>query len=259
MTSKNVAVVTGGGRGIGKGICCELAKAGWVVLVNFHTNAQAASDTRQEIDNLGGIGYTFQADISSGEARIRLLQYVIDELGHANLLVNNAGVAPKQRNDMLDLTEESFDEVLATNLRGPFFLTQLFARQMMHDIEQGKISEPKIINIGSISATTSSTNRAEYCISKAGLGMTTELWASRLAEYGINVFELRPGIIDTDMTAAVRTKYDRLILEEGLTPIRRWGQPEDVGKAVRAIAEGSFPFSTGEVIYIDGGFHILRL
>jgi NAD(P)-dependent dehydrogenase (short-subunit alcohol dehydrogenase family) len=160
---------------------------------------------------------------------------------------------------MLQVGETSYDEVMTTNLKGPFFLTQRVANAMIPLIKDEKISNPKIINIGSISAYTSSPARAEYCISKAGMGMMTLLWADRLAEYGINVYEIRPGIIETDLTSVVKDKYDRLILEEGITPIRRWGQPEDIGNAVVAIAEGLLPFSTGEIINVDGGFHISRL
>jgi NAD(P)-dependent dehydrogenase (short-subunit alcohol dehydrogenase family) len=175
------------------------------------------------------------------------------------LLVNNAGMGPRQRVDMLQVGEASYDEVMTTNLKGPFFLTQMVSNTMIRLLKEEKISSPKIVNIGSISAYTSSPARAEYCISKAGLGMMTLLFADRLAEYGINVYELRPGIIETDLTSVVKDKYDRLILEEGITPIRRWGQPEDIGKAVVAIAEGLLPFSTGEIINVDGGFHISRL
>jgi NAD(P)-dependent dehydrogenase (short-subunit alcohol dehydrogenase family) len=161
--------------------------------------------------------------------------------------------------DMLIVNEKSYDEVMAVNLKGAFFLTQRVANEMISLIEAGKIQNPKIVNIGSISAYTSSPNRAEYCISKAGMAMTTALWADRLAEYGINVYEIRPGIIETDLTSVVKDKYDQLILEDGITPIRRWGQPADIGKAVVAIAEGYLPYSTGEVINVDGGFHLSRL
>jgi NAD(P)-dependent dehydrogenase (short-subunit alcohol dehydrogenase family) len=174
------------------------------------------------------------------------------------LLVNNAGVAPRQRADILETTEASYDEVMAVNLKGPFFLTQRVARVMLDLLKAGAIEHPKIINIGSMSAYTSSVNRAEYCLSKAGLGMMTALFADRLSEYGLNVYELRPGIIETDMTSVVQAKYDRLIAD-GLTPIRRRGQPDDVARAVVAIAQDQFPFSTGEVINIDGGFHLRRL
>ena len=174
------------------------------------------------------------------------------------MLVNNAGVGPLQRVDMLQVGRE-LREVMDINLKGPFFLTQRVANEMIAQLKQGAIERPKIVNISSISAYTSSPARAEYCISKAGMGMMTALWADRLAEYGINVYEIRPGIIQTDLTAVVKEKYDQMILNEGLTPIRRWGQPEDIGKAVVAIAQGLLPFSTGEVINVDGGFHLSRL
>jgi NAD(P)-dependent dehydrogenase (short-subunit alcohol dehydrogenase family) len=183
----------------------------------------------------------------------------LERFGRINLLVNNAGMGPRQRVDMLSASEDSYDEVMATNLKGPFFLTQRVANEMIELVGSEVISDPKIVNIGSISAYTSSPARAEYCISKAGMGMMTALWADRLAEFGINVYEIRPGIIETDLTSVVKDKYDHLILDEGITPIQRWGQPEDIGKAVAAIAEGLFPFSTGEVINVDGGFHISRL
>ena len=174
-------------------------------------------------------------------------------------MVNNAGVGPPKRVDMLEVGTESYDEVMEINLKGPFFLTQRVANEMIRLQSEDKVANPKIINISSISAYTSSPARAEYCISKAGMSMMTTLWADRLAEYGINVYEIRPGIIKTDLTAVVKEKYDDLILHKGLTPIRRWGLPEDIGKAVLAIAENYLPFSTGEVINVDGGFHMHRL
>jgi NAD(P)-dependent dehydrogenase (short-subunit alcohol dehydrogenase family) len=175
-----------------------------------------------------------------------------------DLLVNNAGMAPRVRVDMLEMGEASYDEVMAVNLKGPFFLTQLVANKMIALLKAGVIQDPRIVNIGSLSAYTSSVNRAEYCLSKAGIAMMTALYADRLAEHGIHVFELRPGIMQTDMTSVVRERYTALIAE-GLTPIRRWGQPSDVGRAVVAIAQGYFPFSTGEVINVDGGFSLRRL
>jgi NAD(P)-dependent dehydrogenase (short-subunit alcohol dehydrogenase family) len=159
---------------------------------------------------------------------------------------------------MLNVSEESYDEVMAVNLKGPFFLTQQIAQEMINLVQSGTIDQPKIINIGSLSAYTSSPNRAEYCLSKAGMAMMTSLYAHRLAEFGINVYEIRPGIIETDMTSAVKTKYDQLIAD-GLTPLPRWGQPRDVAQAVVAIVQNYLPFSTGEVINVDGGFHLRRL
>ncbi len=257
--SVKVALVTGSSRGIGRGIALALAERGWDIVINYRGNRQAAEDTQTAVDNYGVSNYVVQGDVAATADRERLVDETLERFGQINMLVNNAGMGPRQRVDMLQVSQASYDEVLATNLKGPFFLTQRVANEMIHLVDSGKISNPKIVNIGSISAYTSSPARAEYCISKAGMGMMTALWADRLAEYGINVYEIRPGIIETDLTAVVKDKYDRLILEQGITPIRRWGQPEDIGKAVTAIAEGLLPFSTGEVINVDGGFHISRL
>jgi NAD(P)-dependent dehydrogenase (short-subunit alcohol dehydrogenase family) len=184
----------------------------------------------------------------------------MERFGQIGMLVNNAGIAPRQRVDLLEVSEQSYDEVLATNLKGPFFLSQRVAHIMLGQLNAATQTDyhPTIVNIGSISAYTSSLNRAEYCISKSGLAMMTTLFADRLADTGINVFEIRPGIIDTDMTSVAKLKYDALIAQ-GLTPIRRWGKPDDVGLAVAAIGEGLLPMSTGEVINVDGGFHLRRL
>lgn len=254
-----VAIVTGSSRGIGRGIVLALAERGWDVVINYQGNQKAADDTQEALKSHQIHSKIIQADVAKADDRQRLVQITIEEFGRIDLLVNNAGMGPRQRVDMLHVGEASYDEVMTTNLKGPFFLTQQIAREMIRLLEAGKISNPKIINIGSISAYTSSPARAEYCISKAGMGMMTLLWADRLAEYGINVYEIRPGIIQTDLTTVVKDKYDRLILEEGITPIRRWGQPEDIGKIVVAIADGLLPFSTGEIINVDGGFHISRL
>lgn len=256
---KKVAIVTGSSRGIGRGIVLALAERGWDVVVNYRGNRQAAEETEQTVQSYQARSIIVQGDVAKGEDRERLVQTTIDKFGRLDLLVNNAGMGPRQRVDMLQVSEQSYDEVMTTNLKGPFFLTQRVAKEMIRQLREDKNSEPKIVNIGSISAYTSSPARAEYCISKAGMGMMTLLWADRLAEYGINVYEIRPGIIQTDLTFVVKDKYDRLILEEGITPIRRWGQPEDIAKAVVAIADGLMPFSTGEIINVDGGFHISRL
>jgi len=260
-----VALVSGSSRGIGRGIATELAKGGWSVIINYVSAEEAALECRglcQEAspcpDNA-----TFeivQGDISKGEDRARLLAFADEKFGWIDLLVNNAGVAPKLRADLLEAGEESFDRLVGINLKGPFFLSQLFSNWWIKKIEiQGDgRPRPKIIIISSMSAYTASTNRGDYCITKAGLAMVTQLFAVRLADYGINVYEIRPGIVATDMTGPVKQKYDRLIAD-GVTPIRRWGEPTDVGLAVRAIAEDRFPFSTGEVINVDGGFHLHRL
>jgi NAD(P)-dependent dehydrogenase (short-subunit alcohol dehydrogenase family) len=259
MTSGKVALVTGGSRGIGRGICQALAAQGWNLVVNYRKDVEAARQVEQAAQAQGRRALLVQADLEDLASLEVMVDQTLEHFKRIDMLVNNAGVGPRQRMDMLQTSVESFDEVLGINLRGPFFLTQRVANEMIRLIKSGEIRDAKIINISSISAYTSSTSRAEYCISKAGLSMTTALWADRLAEYGINVYEIRPGIIATDLTSVVKEKYDRMILEEGLTPIRRWGQPEDVGKAVAAIAAGLLPFSTGEVINVDGGFHLHRL
>jgi 3-oxoacyl-[acyl-carrier protein] reductase len=256
--STKIALVTGAGRGIGRSTAIALAKNGWNIVVNFHKDEAAAMVTLHLVKSAGSLGISVKADISAADDRTRLLSETLSQFGHIDLLVNNAGIAPLKRVDILETSEESYEEVMGVNLKGPFFLTQAVAREMVRMVKEGTIREPKIINIGSMSAYTSSINRAEYCLSKAGMAMMTRLYADRLAESGINVYEIQPGIVATDMTTPAREKYDRLIAE-GLTPIRRWGQPEEVAQAVLAIAEGYLPFSTGEVIHVDGGFHLKRL
>lgn len=258
MERSRVAVVTGGSRGIGRGIALGLAGAGFDVVVNYNRSSQAAEEVAAKVRELGRKAHAIQADVSVRADRERFVDAVLEQFGHIDVLVNNAGVAPEVRADILEATEESFDRVIAINLRGPYFLTQRVAKHMIEYVQKHPDAQPKIINIGSNSAYTSSTSRGDYCISKAGIGMMTKLYADRLAEYGILVYEIRPGIIATDMTAVVKEKYDRLFAE-GITPIRRWGTPEDVAKAVVALAEGALPYSTGEVINVDGGFHLHRL
>lgn len=256
--SERVALVTGAGRGIGQGIVLALAKRGWDVVINYRGNTAAATTTAHQVEQNGRQALLLQADIGLEADRQRLVDETLQHFGRIDLLVNNAGMAPRQRRDLLEVTEASYDEIMAVNLKGPFFLTQRVARAMIDLLQTDRITCPKIINIGSISAYTSSLNRGEYCISKAGLAMMTALFADGLAGYGINVYEVRPSVIETDMTGGVKEKYDRLI-REGLMPIRRWGQPDDVAQAVVALAEGYLPFSTGEVINVDGGFHLRRL
>jgi NAD(P)-dependent dehydrogenase (short-subunit alcohol dehydrogenase family) len=262
---RRVGIVTGASRGIGRAIAVALARDGWTVVVNYRTDVEAATQTLAEVEATGERGLIVQADVADGADRERLVQETLSHFGRIDLLVNNAGMAPRMRADLLETSEASYDEVMSVNLKGPFFLTQLVAKAMIAQVAQECTTSaeaasrpPMIVNLGSISAYTSSTNRAEYCLSKAGINMMTRLFADRLAEFGLNVYEIRPGIIETDMTRAARGKYDRLIAE-GLTPLRRWGTPEDVGLAVAAIAAGHFPFSTGEVINVDGGFHLRRL
>jgi 3-oxoacyl-[acyl-carrier protein] reductase len=260
MTRNNskIAIITGSGRGIGRGIATLLAASGWDIVVNDIGNPEPPQETLKLVQALGRKGAIVMADVTIPDDRERLVAEVMDKFGQIDLLVNNAGIGPRQRLDILETTEESMREVLGVNLIGPFFLTQLVARRMIDLVSKKEIESPKIVNIGSISAVTSSINRSEYCISKAGVSMTTLLFADRLARHGINVYEIRPGIIQTPMTEGVKDKYDKLIAE-GITPINRWGQPEDIGKAIVAIAEGYLPFSTGQVINVDGGFHIQRL
>jgi len=263
----SVALITGASRGIGRGIALELAKLGCDLVINYASNAAAAQQTAADcLSSARAAGKTIraemcQADIASGADRSKLIQFTKDKLTRLDLLVNNAGVAPHVRADILEASEESFDRLININVKGPYFLTQLAANWMIQLRPPGTPParfQPKIITISSISAYTASVNRGDYCIAKAALAMLTPLYAARLAEHGINVYEIRPGIVRTDMTAPVKEKYDQLI-EEGLTPIKRWGTPEDVGKAVAALAQDLLPFSTGEVINVDGGFHLRRL
>lgn len=258
MVNQPVAIVTGASRGIGRGIALELAPLGFAVVVNYAGNADAARDTATAVERAGGSAMPCQADISLTQDRAKLVAEAMRVFGRIDLLVNNAGVPVARRVDLLDATEESWDRIMTINLKGPYFLTQRVAQVMVQLVRSGAVREPKIINISSISAEAASPDRGEYCVAKAGMWMMTQLFAARLAEHGILVYELRPGVIATDMTAPVKAKYDRLIAD-GLTPIRRWGEPRDVGRAVAAIARGDLPFSTGEVIHVDGGFHVRRL
>ena len=254
-----VAVITGGSRGIGRGIVNELAARRFSVVVNYRSDALAAAEACREAESRGApCVLSVAADVADLEQGRALLGRVLDEFGRVDVWVNNAGVAPSARLDVLDTTPESWDRVLGINLRGPFFLSQAVARAMIDLAAAGTVKDPRIVFITSVSSTFASVNRADYCVSKAGLSMAVQLFAARLAERGINVFEVRPGIIATDMTGPVSAQYDQRIAE-GLSPIRRWGKPEDVGRAVAALAEGAFPFSTGEVIHVDGGLHIRRL
>lgn len=261
MNDRPVSLVTGAGRGIGRGIAIELGKLGHAVIVNYAGNADAADECLQMVRKAGGEGIAIRADVSVAEDRQRLVSETIAAFGRIDLLVNNAGVAPNVRADILDAGEESFDRLISINLKGPYFLTQLVARQMIEQVERKDINDfglPRIVTITSVSAYTASVNRGDYCVAKAGLAMMTALYAARLAEYGINVYEVRPGVIATDMTEGVKEKYDKLI-EQGAWPIRRWGLPEDIGRAVAALARGDFPYSTGEVFNVDGGFHLRTL
>jgi 3-oxoacyl-[acyl-carrier protein] reductase len=258
-SSHPVAIITGASRGIGRAIALALATQKFNCIVNYASNAGAAEEVKKLITAQGGRAHVVRADVSIAGDRQKLLDETLDAFGRVDLLVNNAGVAPLERTDLLDATEESFDRLMNINLKGPYFLTQLIARHMIELVQEGRVKSPKIINITSVSAYAVSVNRGDYCITKAGLAMMTQLYAARLAEFGINVYEVRPGVIETDMTGPVKAKYDALIFEEDLTPIKRWGKPEDVAAAVAAIAQDAFPFSTGEVINVDGGYHVRRL
>jgi len=259
------AIVTGGSRGIGRAISLELARLGYDIAVCHYDfspdgkpDESAGRQTAAAVEAIGRQCMVLRADISAGEDRDKLVQTVKSRFGRCDFLMNNAGVAPQKRVDILQTGEESFDRVMKINIRGPFFLTQLVAGWMIAQKKSHPQRPMRICNTSSMSAYTSSTGRGEYCISKAGVSMMTMLFADRLAEYGIGVFEVRPGIIDTDMTAGVMEKYEKLIAD-GLTPIRRAGRPEDVAAAVGAIAEGRLDFCTGQVINADGGFHLRRL
>jgi len=265
MAERRVAMITGASRGIGKGAALALARLGYDVVVNHFDitadgkpDASCAESTQKELEALGAKCIHLRGDISSPADREALVALTKKEFGRCELLVNNAGVGPRKRLDLLQTTEESYDWVMNINLKGPFFLTQQVANWMIDQKQENPERHYRIVNVSSISAYTSSPSRGEYCISKAGVSMVTALFADRLAQYNIGVFEIRPGIIATDMTRVVKEKYDKLIAE-GLTPIRRWGLPEDIGKAVGAIAEGKLDFSTGQVINVDGGFHLRHL
>ena len=254
MNRQPVALVTGAARGIGAAIAVKLARSGFDlalfdVLETAHTAKAVAAAGREGLSLVG--------DVAAAD-RASALEQIASRFGRLDVLVNNAGVAPKARADILEATEESYDRVMDINLKGPYFLTQAVAKWMVRQRAERPDDWLCIVNISSMSAYTASPSRGEYCISKAGVSMATKLWAARLAEYGIGVYEIRPGIIATDMTEAVKDKYDRLIAE-GLTPIRRWGQPADVAGAVAACARGELKFSTGEVINVDGGFHLRSL
>jgi len=253
------ALITGGARGIGRAIAETLAGLHFDVAIVYRSAHQAAEETAAACRRLGVRTLVINADISSREERNRILQALGDAYERLDVLVNNAGTAPKRRLDIMEADEESYDQVMNTNLKAPYFLTQQIAKWMIAEKKKEDRYQPQIINISSISAYTSSPSRGEYCLSKAAMAMMTQLYADRLAEFGIPVFEIRPGIIKTDMTAGVVEKYNKLIFEHDLTPIHRWGEPQDVARAVSAIVQGYFTFSTGEILNVDGGFHLRRL
>ena len=259
MPSSNpVALVTGASRGIGRAIAVELAGAGYEIVVNYVARQDAAEETAALVTGKGREALLARADISSSDDRKSMLESIRAKFGRIDVLVNNAALAPRERVDLLESNEEHYDRTLDVNLKGPFFLTQSVAGWMVEE----RLADPDrklyIVNISSLSEYTSSVLRGDYCLAKAGLGMLTSLFADRLGEHNIPVNEIRPGIIATDMTAGAKEKYDKLFAE-GLTPFRRWGQPEDVARAVRALVGGDFDFATGSAIDLDGGFHLHRL
>ena len=255
---KKVALITGGSRGIGLGIATEMAASGFNLAINGVRDEGEVDDVLNKLRELGSTVVYIRANVAIKKDRDVMLEKVGERFGQLNVLVNNAGIAPRVRADILEASEESFDEVLNTNLKGPYFLTQSAANWMIKQKQSDQSFECCIVNVSSISATVASVNRGEYCISKAGVSMATQLFAVRLGEYNIPVYEVRPGVIDTDMTSAVRGKYDELI-SKGLTVQKRWGFPRDVGKVVNSLAQGHFAYSTGQVIMVDGGLTISRL
>jgi NAD(P)-dependent dehydrogenase (short-subunit alcohol dehydrogenase family) len=258
MSEPRAVLVTGGSRGIGRAICLELARQNCRVAVNYLQREDAANEVVQTITREGGNAIAVGGNVASPEDRCYLLEAAQQAFGRLDVLVNNAGITSLGRKDLLEATEESWDQVLATNLKGPFFLSQAAAHAMIGLIRRQTIPEGKIINISSVSAYAASVDRGDYCVAKAGVAMMTQLFALRLAAERIRVFEICPGVIQSDMTAPVKEKYDRLIAG-GLWPIRRWGQPDDVARAVAAVVGDYFPFSTGERINVDGGFHLRQL
>lgn len=255
---EKVVMITGGTRGIGLGIARELAREGYQLVINGVRPKRAISAVLEELRALGSSCVYSQANIGDSEDRQALLHCAKREFGRCNVLVNNAGVAPKERKDVLDATEESYDWVMGINLRGPYFLTQAMANWLIAQKQSDSAFEGCIVNVSSISADVASINRGEYCLSKAGLHMATKLFAARLGPHHIPVYEVRPGITATDMTEQVKEKYDRLIAE-GLCVQPRWGYPEDVGKAVAALVRGDFAYSSGQVFHVDGGLTVPRL
>lgn len=255
---KRVALITGGTRGIGFGVAQSLARDGFDLTVCGVRDESAVGTALEVLRSLGADVMYCRCDVAQREARAEMIAAICQHFGRLHVLVNNAGIAPRERRDILAATEESFEHVLRTNLQGPYFLTQTVVNWLVEQKTADANFAGCIVNVSSVSATVASVNRGEYCISKAGVAMATQLWAARLGEFNIPVYEVRPGVIKTDMTAGVQDKYDKLF-RDGLAVQRRWGTPEDVGKAVASLARGDFPYSTGQVIMVDGGLTIQRL
>jgi NAD(P)-dependent dehydrogenase (short-subunit alcohol dehydrogenase family) len=256
--ARKVAFVTGGSRGIGLGVATALASSGFDVAINGRREPQDVANVVEDLIGFGVDAIYCQGDVAHLGDHARMLGQVRERFGRLDVLVNNAGVAPDVRADILDASPESFDRLIRINLRGPYFLTQAAARWMVEQRKADPAFRGCVVNVSSVSATVASVNRGDYCISKAGVAMATQLWAARLAEFGIEAYEVRPGVIATDMTAGVKEKYDNLIAN-GLTVEKRWGKPEDVGKAVAMLARGELPYSTGQVLNVDGGMTLQRL
>jgi 3-oxoacyl-[acyl-carrier protein] reductase len=262
MTNRRTALITGAGRGIGRGVALALAREGFDIAgcdIVYEPGNEAAGlfEVKRSVEALGTSFLPIACDVADLSGHEALLRTVLDRFGRLDCLVNNAGIAPQARADILDETPASFDRLLAVNMRGPFFLTQKAAPHLLAAAEKRERAKPCIIFVTSISAEVSSTARSGYCVSKAGLSMAARLFADRLARSGVGVYEIRPGIIRTDMTEPVREKYDRLI-EGGLVPQGRWGEPEDIGRAVAALAAGVFGYSTGTIVEVSGGMDIRR-
>jgi 3-oxoacyl-[acyl-carrier protein] reductase len=250
-----VALVTGGSRGIGLGIARHLVADRWSVAINGRRRDEIVAPVVEDLRASGGDVVYIRGDVSQAEARQAIVERTMERFGRIDALVNNAGITSPGRKDFLEATEEAFDEVVATNLKGPYFLAQAVARVMIGQRAADAAFRGRIVNISSINATVAAVSRGDYCMSKAGLSIATRVMAARLAEHGIDCFEVRPGLILTDMTAPVKEKYDRLI-GDGLTLERRWGIPDDVGSVVAAALRGDLPYSTGQILVVDGGFTV---
>lgn len=254
---EKVALITGGARGIGLGIASQLAESGWSLMLNGVRPKDQVGDVLRKLAVTGAAVDYCAANIGEREGRQRIIEQTSGKFGRLDALINNAGITSPGRKDILEADEDSFDEVMDINLKGPFFLTKL-AAPLLISSQKENLVRGSIVFVSSISAEFVSVNRGDYCLSKAALGMATQLWATRLAEFGIDVYEVRPGVILSDMTAGVTDKYDQLIAN-GLTLERRWGESADVGKAVRALVDGEIPYATGQVLKIDGGMTIHSL
>ena len=255
---RKTVLITGGSRGIGLGIAQALAREGWDIAINGMRPRKMVEQLLKSLETGENRVIYCRGNIASRADRLKIMDKLLKNFSHLNALVNNAGVAPKERNDLLDLSEQSYDRVMNINLKGPFFLSQLAAKNMIETKNKQSDFQAAIVNISSISASIVSVNRGQYCMSKAGLSMMTQLLATRLGEENIPVYEVRPGIIQTDMTAVVKKKYDKLF-REGLAIQPKWGTAEDVGKAVAALLRGDFPYSSGQVFMVDGGLSLQRL